>query len=120
MFTPEPVLSDEVLLNEYRMALARIHHWTEEAGRNEWEIKKRMEARGATAIPSDIYICEMISKNSYDKTRFAPLKELLTSVDLASCLVPAHEVTHLVEDKWNTVKVKALARRYGNEAQRVV
>ena len=113
-------LSDEALLEAYAQAQALAKSWADKAGRIEWEMRKRMEGRGAMAIPSDTFICELQPRSTYDQTSFTPLKEILMQTDLIECLEPAHEETRQVPDKWNTAKVKAAARRYGHEAQRIV
>ena len=85
--------TDEELLELYQDSLEGIEFWREKAGRYEWEIRKRMEGRGSTAIPGDTYVCEVVQKNSYDQQALAPLKEILSALDLAACLYPAHQET---------------------------
>ena len=113
-------LPDEQLLEAYSANRAAVAECRERMDRAGWEIRKRIEDRGATAIPSDVYVCELAAKNTYDQSRFAPLKELLSSSDLEACLRSEHFETVTVPDKWDTVKVKAAARRYGSEALGVV
>ena len=113
-------VSDEELLEGYSYLLENVKLWRSRLGRQEMEIRHRMEAREATAIPSDAFRCEDTTKVVYDHTRFAPLKHLLTAEDLASCLVPAHDEIVAVPDKWSTVRVKSTAKKYGSEALKVV
>ena len=80
----------------------------------------RMEDRGATSIPSERFRCELVSDTSYDRTRFTPLKEIFLDGDLEKCWTPATKVLQTVPESWNTVKVKAMATRYGAEALAVV
>lgn len=114
------LISDDQLLQGYSDLLEAVALWKDRLGRQEWEIRKRVESRGATAIPSDTFICEVVPKAVYDHTRFTPLKEILSESDLAVCWREEHPETVMVPEKWNTVKAKAAARRYGAEAQAVV
>ena len=113
-------MSDEQLLAGYDMLLEEVKSHRDYLGRLEQEIQQRMTERGSTAIPSDIFKCDREQAVSYNQAALTPLKEIFTEGDLASCLVLAHEETIQVEDKWATVKVKSLARRYGVEAEKVV
>ena len=113
-------IDDETLLVNYERARDMRKSWDDEAGRMEMEIRRRIEERKGTGLPSNVFVCELKSSLSYDQVSFTPLKEILTEVDLSECMVPEHIDTVVVPDKWNTAKVKALARRYGEEAQRIV
>ena len=112
-------LDDARLLDAYDRALTMKKHWFDEAGRLVMEIRHRIEAREGSIIPSDTYQCELQSQREYDQTAFTPLKEVFNESDLASCLTLAHEETVTVADKWQTTKVKSLARKYGADAQRI-
>lgn len=89
-------------------------------GRMEQAIMQRMKDRWATAIPSREFVCQMETKDTYSQPAFTPLKEVFNEADLAVCFTAAHEETVQVPDRWTTVKVKALARRYGAEALAIV
>ena len=106
---------DEALLMSYEAA----QHTGQEMRE---EIERRILERGATAIPSETYRCEMVQTSTYDQPSFAPLKELLNEADLKTCWTPAWEetikVTHA--ESWDVQKVKALATRYGSVAQAIV
>ena len=112
-------LVDDELLVEYERASILKKSWTDQCGALEMEIRRRIKASGGSIIPSNDFQCELLGRASYEQARFTPLKEVFTEADLASCLVPAHEETTEVADKWNTNRVKSLARRYGTEAQRI-
>lgn len=112
--------SDSDLLEAYDRELQLRRAVQERIGRIEQEIYHRLEARHALAIPSDAFTCELVQNWGYDQSRFVALKELLTEVDLAECWAPEHEETVRVPERWNTVKVKALARRYGEKALTIV
>ena len=112
-------LTDEGLLLEHERAWMLSREWAGHQGRVAFEIRKRIEARGGTALPSDKFICELQPQQSYSQPAFGPLKEILFQADLETCLIPEHDETTQVPDKWNTVKVKALAKRYGPEAEKV-
>ena len=113
-------LNDEELLLDYEHQLALQATVTERAGRLEWEIRKRTEARGAQAIPSNDFICELKTRNTYDSLAFTPLKEILQESDLNICLTPAHQETVTIPDKWNATKVKTMARHHGDAVQQVL
>lgn len=113
-------LSDANLLANYQELTHLVQHYQRHLGLLEYEILQRMVARESIAIPSDIYTCELKTSSTYNHLAFTPLKEILTEGDLNTCLSPAHEETVQVPDKWNTTKVKAMARRYGADAQKIV
>ena len=73
---PSPEESDEVLLALY----SRWRETSEEISRDlhmlEEELLRRMHERRANGIPSDVYLCEMVTDVSYDRTRFTQLKEI--------------------------------------------
>lgn len=86
----------------------------------EQEALDRMERNGATAIPSEKYICELQRKDTYDQAGFTPLLEVFNESDLGEVYTPEHQETITVAPKWNTVKLIAKARRYGDKALAVV
>ena len=102
---------DSELLQLFKDAKTELETQQRFVGYCEQEIYRRMEDRGATAIPDNTYICELVAQNSYDQKAFTPLKEVLVEADLKSVLIPAHQETVDVPDKWATGKVLALGRR---------
>ena len=112
--------TDEMLLSEYAEYLQAVVDLQAASGHIQQELIRRMSERQATSIPSEKFICELTVKDTYDQVSFGPLKEILNEADLATCYTPAHEETVQVADRWQTVRIKALARRYGAEAQEVV
>ncbi len=86
----------------------------------EAEIIRRAQERHANGIPSDIYACTIETPATYSQAGFGPLREVFNEGDLATVMVPAHEETTQVPDQWQTVKVIALAKRYGSLAMRLV
>jgi len=115
-------LSDAELLRQYEDRLTIAENYQKSAGRLEQEIYRRLEVNGGSAIPSELYVCELITRPSYDQTAFTPLKEIFNDVDLATCFEAEHTETNpvLFPDKWDTRKVIALATRYGTIAQLIV
>jgi hypothetical protein len=113
-------LDDDELLEEMEHIGAIVEGFKDTLGRLEFEVYRRMEERGATAIPSEAYICEINTKKDYDQFAFTPLKEILNEADLKQCLIEAHTKEIEVPDKWATVTVKSLAAKYGAEALRIV
>ena len=113
-------LADELLIGAYAAA-SRELSWAQAAlGRIEQAILQRMEERGATAIPDETYRCELHVSHTYEQASFAPFLEILTAADLETVFVPAHIEPVRVKDKWDTQKLIALARRYGDEAKAII
>ena len=129
MTTPETIenhygaahahLSDDELLAEMEHIGAVLDGFKNTLGHLEQEAYRRIEERGATSIPSELYICEMETGFRYDQASFGPLKEVFNEADLKKCLTPAHTEEVKVEDKWATGTVKSLATKYGAEALRI-
>jgi hypothetical protein len=111
-------LSDDELLAEMEHIGAVLDGFKNTLGRLEQEAYRRIEERGATSIPSEVYICEMEIKRGYDQPSFAPLKEIFNDADLAKCLTPAHTEEVKVADKWATGTVKSLSDKYGADHPR--
>ena len=117
---PHSSLSDEELLSELEHITAIRDGFSETLGRLEQEAFRRMEERGAKAIPSINYICEIQNKSDYDQLAFTPLKEIFNSDDLKRCLSPAHTKEIEVPERWATTTVKAVAAKYGDRAKAIV
>ena len=117
---PHSNLSDEELLSELEHITAIRDGFSDTLGRLEQEAFRRMEERGAKAIPSINYICEIQNKSDYDQLAFTPLKEIFNSDDLKRCLSPAHTKEIEVPERWATTTVKAVAAKYGDRAKAIV
>lgn len=117
---PHSNLSDEELLSELEHITAIRDGLSDTLGRLEQEAFRRMEERGAKAIPSINYICKIENKSEYDQLAFTPLKEIFNSDDLDRCLTPAHTKEIEVPERWATTTVKAVAADYGDRAKAIV
>jgi len=114
-------LTDEQLLHHYAVAQQMLDYEKRALGMAEMEIRRRMDERGATTIPSARYDCQRRDKVEYDPAAFTPLKEIFVQPgDLERCWTPEHQETVTVPEKWSTVKVKAVAREYGDAALAIV
>ena len=117
---PHSNLSDEELLSELEHITAIRDGFSDTLGRLEQEAFRRMEERGAKAIPSINYICKIENKSDYDQLAFTPLKEIFNKDDLDRCLTPAHTKEIEVPERWATTTVKAVAADYGDRAKAIV
>ena len=113
-------LTDDELLAEMENIGAILEGFKDTWGHLEHEVYQRIEERGAKAIPSEAYVCELETDTKYDQPSFGPLKEVFNEADLRRCLTPAHSERVEVQDKWATATVKSLAAKYGAEALRIV
>ena len=114
-------LDDDALLDCYATARMMLDYEKRALGMAEMEILHRMTERGATTIPSARYDCQRRDKVEYDPAAFTPLKEIFVQPgDLERCWTPEHQETVTVPEKWSTVKVKAVAREYGDAALAIV
>lgn len=113
-------MSDGELLEDYHWALEAAERARRNAGLREQEIMRRMRDRGAAGIPDAAYDCRITTTTNYDRTRFAPLKEILQPDDLAACYTPEHQETISVAEKWDLRKLVPQAKRYGREALNVL
>ena len=111
-------LSDDELLAEMEHIGAILDGFKATLGHLELEAHHRMEERGAKAIPSEAYICELETNAKYDQPSFGPLKEVFNEADLKRCLTPAHTEEVKVADKWATGTVKSLSDIYGADHPR--
>jgi hypothetical protein len=121
-FTPQPVVEvpDEELLEQYARADETFRRAQVTLDVLEMELMKRMEARGATGIPSAIFNCELQTTYSYDPSVLTPLKEMFLDTDLKACYIPEHPETVTVTEKWDARKVIPLAKRHSQAAQNIV
>ena len=117
---PHSSLSDEELLSELEHITAIRDGFSDTLGRLEQEAFRRMEERGAKAIPSINYICKIENKSDYDQLAFTPLKELFNKEDLDRCLTPAHTKEIEVPERWATTTVISVAGDYGDRAKAIV
>ena len=113
-----PELSDTQLLAQYEDSRSAATAALIAKGHLEQEIYRRMEERGATAIPDSTFVCEIAQNSVYDQGSFSPLLEIFNELDLNTCYIPEH--VEPVAAKWQTGKVLALARRYGDAALAIV
>ena len=95
----------------------------------EADMQRRIEATGGTALPDDEIEIKLEPGRivDWETNHLIPLKEVLTTADLAKVFTDAHDVavpeqvipahTDHVPAKWaNGVKLNAMARRYGDAA----
>ena len=111
-------LTDTQLLAQYQDSRTAVSAALIAKCHLEQEIYLRMEVRGAKAIPDETFICEITQNSVYDQGSFSPLLEIFNELDLNTCYIPEH--TAPVPAKWQTIRVLALARRYGNAALAIV
>ena len=111
-------LSDDELLAEMENIGAQLEGFKDTWGHLEQEAYRRIEERGAKAIPSETYICEMETGFKYDQVSFGPLKEIFNDADLKRCLIPAHTEEVKVPDKWITATLKSISTDYGPDHPR--
>jgi hypothetical protein len=115
-------LSDQALLLAYEQAKAELETAKGIHGRIEQEIFKRMDERGATAIPDDTFTCGDNPVNGYDDSLLVMLREHIGQDELESsgAFIPEHDETKTIAAKWDVVKVKKLAKQYGTECNAIV
>tara|TARA_Y100000310_G_scaffold335033_1_gene416103 strand:+ start:2071 stop:2541 length:471 start_codon:yes stop_codon:yes gene_type:complete len=98
----------------------------ERRDRADFEIQRRIDARGATGLPDEEFVCEVRYRNPspvYDPDRLKPLLEIITvEADLEKCYTAAHdehEVIHYPE-VWQAAPLKKVAMLYGDRAMAVL
>tara|TARA_Y100000310_G_scaffold262751_1_gene272528 strand:+ start:334 stop:810 length:477 start_codon:yes stop_codon:yes gene_type:complete len=95
--------------------------WRDWCGIIEMEIRRRMDADGATVVYDPTHDVEM--KGGYDDTRLHPLleSEHVTYEELveAGAFIPKHEKTTLIPDRWNATKLKPFGKRH-REIQAII
>ena len=111
-------ISDARLLSEYAAARAVATEALIAKGHLEQEIYRRMEVRGAKAIPDETFVCQLTQELIYEQESFRPLLEIFNAPDLATCFIPEH--MEPVAAKWKTQRVLMLARHYGDAALAIV
>ena len=95
----------------------------------EAEMKRRIEATGGTALPDDDIEMKLEPGRivNTEPNHLVPLKEVFTTADLKAVFTDAHDeaipeqvipaYTEHVPEKWATlVKLKAMGRKYGDDA----
>ena len=88
--------------------------------RIEFELKRRMEGDGATAIAHPLLTCELKTPSpTYDTGKLRGLAELVPLDVLATGFTPAHEEVVMVPDKWNATKFKTWVK-YGDAVTKVI
>ena len=115
-----PSLDNQQLLDKWEVINAGFQYYKEIRDRLELELRQRMEAEGATAIPHPSLLCELqYPSPTYDYGKLRGLAELVPPEELAKGFTPAHEETRVVPDKWNMVKIKPLAK-YGAAVAEII
>lgn len=120
--------TDNDMLTAYENVKERLEFERDHLNRLEQEIFRRIQERGGTSLPNadengeQIWTCEQETKYEYDHSKFTPLKEMLNSTELYKCWTPERIVTEpvTVPAKWDTTKLKAVARRHSAEAVALV
>lgn len=120
MIDPVTQISDVALLRWYERCQSDLVEVQEKVGRLQQEILRRMEERGASAIPDEEYVCELVTKTNYDQTQLRPFLEILTGRELEDVFVPAHEETIQIASKWKVQQLIALAKKHGTEALQII
>ena len=125
IYTRLQVYGDDILLALYADTKANVEEMLKRKGHLEMELIRRMEERGATAIPSEEWVCEAPVRYEYLPGCFTPLKEVFNASELEQCywpakreLVPEHWEDH--PEAWSTAKVLSLAKKRGAEALSVI
>lgn len=94
----------------------------EERQRLEFELQKRLEARGAKELAHpELEVKLDIPSPTYDYGKLRRLAELVPPDVLLTGYSPEHQETQvvMVKEKWNMVKVKPWVK-YGNEVAEVI
>ena len=114
-------ISDEGLLDWYAEAQERVELTKATVGRLEQEIQRRIKDRGATGIPDETYICELVVSHTFDQALLTPMLEVLNNVELEKCYQPAYTPPPVeVPAKWKVQQLLAVAKRRGADALAVV
>ena len=111
---------NDSLIASYIQLDAAIRELQEQRGRIEWELTRRMQDDGATAIPYETHTVALESNRvTYDPSRLTALLELVSVAELtdAGAYVPEHQET--VSARWNATKTKPF-RKYGTEHAQII
>ena len=112
--------TDAALLKLYEQIRERSEALNSQRHHLQGLLIQRMEARGATSIPSEEYKCELEPRVEYLQIDFTPLKEIFSERELATCFHPKYEELITYPEHWDTNKVKALAKKHGDKAMAIV
>ena len=113
-------LNDEALLEALGDINIALEHVKSEKGHIEQEIFQRIEQRGATGIPSELYRCNIKVTHSYTPEVLVPLIEIFSTSDLATCYTPKHKETVDVAAKWDVRKALPIAKIHGEKALKII
>ena len=111
---------NDSLIASYLQLDAAIRELQEQRGRIEWELTRRMQDDGATAIPHETHTVALESNRvTYDPSRLTALLELVSVAELtdAGAYVPEHQET--VAARWNATKLKPF-KKFGTELAAII
>jgi hypothetical protein len=114
-------MDTEILIADYIRLTNLRHECDDGIGRIEMELTQQMERSGATAIPHDTHNIELKKTFSYDESKLASLRELISPQELedAGAFIPEHILSSTVPARWNMTKTKPF-QRYGAEVRDVI
>lgn len=112
--------TDDVLLALYHGNGALLEEYGRDRYALQQEIIRRCTERKANGIPSERFDCAVTRPSSYSQVAFTPLLEIFNPGDVAACYEKAHTEEVLVAAKWKTPTVIATAKRYGEQALKIV
>ena len=115
-------LTELELVGEYDKVLNQLKALREQKSRIEFKADTLMRKRGATVLQGDSKELVKSIKSEYDKSKLAPLKELIPMEDLIrrKAYIPewTEQVTH--EEKWgNMTTIKTLSE-YGQDISDII
>jgi hypothetical protein len=111
---------NDSLIANYIQLDAAIRELQEQRGRIEWELTRRMQGDGATAIPHETHeVALTATKVTYEPAFLTPLLELVSVENLIyeKAYSPEHQET--VPAKWNATKLKPF-RKYGADVAAII
>ena len=120
LLTPLDSWSDGYLLERLQRVTDEMADRQQQKYELHQEIIRRCQERKANGIPSETFDCSIIRPITYSQAGFTPLLEVFSRADLKTCYEPEHEVTEMARARGMTAKVIALAKRYGEDALKVV
>ena len=74
------------------------------------QIIDELVARGATEARTDAGIVQLVTKNTYDPTKLAALREITDPRDLEGVYTAPYEEVISQPEKWNMTKGRSLSR----------